>query len=38
MYFESLEDIYIYFLMMSIVNMWFLVFECVTEDKLENNE
>lgn len=38
MYFESLEDIYIYFLMMSIVNMWFFVFECVTEDKLENNE
>lgn len=37
-HFEYFENIYIYFLMMSFVNICFFIFECITEEKLENNE
>lgn len=36
-YIEFLENIYIYFLMMSFVNMCFFICESITEEELEDN-
>lgn len=37
-YVEFLEDVYIYFVIMSFVNIYVFIYECITEEKLENNE